>query len=239
VTHSSRVCARLKQKNFGLLRRYLSDTLRAPSVAMKFVVALLSLAFAVSPRAVAQQAVQVQVTGVQTSFGFATVTPNARFSHQLGGSGAAGSEQVTLFYRVSDCGSGLSVELRENGISMAQQPCDNLIGSISYSPRVPGRKILTVVANTGDPGTISESSGVEVQMYGISLSTSVGGTQTQPFLPMTSRIFLQTDVGIVDANVKKFRYSTVACPFRSQPGSPTPQPIRWFQTASCSSRLQM
>lgn len=146
------------------------------------------------------------------------VTPTARFGHNVDS-----DVDVLLDYQINgqDCPEDNNlpnrideIVLLEDGVRVdSDEPCDpKAQGTLSYRPTTPGAKVLTVVARLGN-GEEVRSGGVLVQMFGVSLQTALGDTITTPFLPFTSRIFLEANALLADANVKKAQFFHRNLPF--------------------------
>jgi hypothetical protein len=163
----------------------------------------------------------VVVDSITTSFGFKAVSPTARFGHTIGGNGAAGSEVVTVGYHLSGvipAGTIAEVDLLEDSVKVAFDT-PPLSGKLSYTPSVAGSKILTVVSLQTN-GAQVRSNGIPVQMFGVSLQTALGDTVTTPFLPFTSRIFLEADALLSDANIREAQFFHRSLPFELSTGVP-------------------
>ena len=164
-----------------------------------------------------------------TSFTFPAaqqVTPLFKFGHTIGGdpAKAPASSTVVVNYLVSPAPDPdptlppLLAELFEDNVRVAG-PSPVSSRSLSYTPTSPGSKTLTVVLIGGD-GSETASAGVIVQMYGTKLQTTLGSGVTPPFLPFTSRIFLEADSLIVDGNVKEAQFFHRSLPFQITTGVP-------------------
>src|SRR5882724_957877 len=169
----------------------------------------------------------VIVDSITTSFGFKAVSPTARFGHTIGGNGAAGSEVVTVAYHLSgilpSSGSAekiAEIDLLEDNVKVAfDLPPPLSSFSLSYTPSVAGLKTLTVVSVQSN-GTQVRSNGLPVQMFGVSLQTALGDTVTTPFLPFTSRIFLEANALLSDANIREAQFFHRSLPFQLSTGVP-------------------
>lgn len=167
----------------------------------------------------------VIVDSITTSFGLKLVSPTARFGHTIGGNGAAGSEVVTVKYHLSGILPSQTsaeriaeVDLLEDNVKVAFD-IPPLSGSLSYTPTVPGLRTMTVVSVQGN-GMEVRSNGIPVQMFGVSLQTALGGTVTTPFLPFTSRIFLEANALLSDANIREAQFFHRSLPFPLSAGVP-------------------
>ena len=183
------------------------------------------LAFCVALAASGASAQTVAIEAVTTSFGRKTVTPQARFGHNVG------NGEVTVEYRWSSlppCGPPNEptadrierVVLLEDNVRVdvdEDYDCGEGSGTLRYTPTVPGEKIVTVVGIARN-GSETRSGGVPVEMFGVSLRTSLGETVLTPYLPFTSRIFLQANVRFSDAFDKKAQFFHRSLPFHIAEG---------------------
>jgi len=156
-----------------------------------------------------------------------TVTPTSHFGHQIG------QGDVEVFYLIFDqpdyCQSPpkaatstdiVGIELDEDGVAVRRIVYDCLTtSSLSYTPTVPGLKTLTIVAIRRN-GSRDTSVGVSVSMFGVALLTALEQNTTTPFLPFTSRIFLEADALLADANVKEAQFFHRSVPFQLSAGVP-------------------
>jgi hypothetical protein len=192
--------------------------------------------------------ITVVIDSVQTSFGKKNVTATSQFGHQVGGSGPIDSDKVFIFYHLTGVQSPHTthpcyeprdstislqeIDLLEDGVRVAfQLPCPyptggfdpygNPFGVLEYSPTEPGAKTLVVnVVLTPNPPDRILSNGVVVQMFGVSLLTSLGQGFTTAYLPFTSRIFLEADTLLIGANVRLTQFFHRSLPFPLETGVP-------------------
>nr|MBA3571512.1 hypothetical protein [Pyrinomonadaceae bacterium] len=118
-------------------------------------------------------------------------------------------------------------ELLEDNVRVAGPEKISPTLSLSYTPTSPGAKTLTVVL-TNTNGDRTPSQGVTVQMYGTKIQTGLGIGVVTPYIPFTSRIFLEADSLLVDGNVKKAEFFHRNLPFQittSVPYSPADKVI--------------
>ena len=169
----------------------------------------------------------VSVQAITTSFGRKVVTPEARFGHTVG----AGT--VMVEYELSDLDDCLinipaqpnperieNVLLFEDNVRVdidENYNCGDTQGSLTYTPTIPGEKILTVVAVRRN-GSDVRTDGTPVDMFGVSIRTSLGDTAATPILPFTSRIFLEVNALLADANIKKAEFFQRSLPFKLSSG---------------------
>lgn len=186
---------------------------------------LLGGALVQSKCAIAQtNAGAIVIDSIKTSFSSVPqkVTPTAKFGHTIG------AGDVEVFYFIFEnppyCADLkdpklrlpsdiIGIELLEDTVTVARRIWDCFpTGSLSYTPLVPGLKTLYVVALRRD-GSRTLSPGVQVSMFGVSLETALGRTIATPYLPFTSRIFLETNALLGDANIKKAQFFHRSLPF--------------------------
>jgi hypothetical protein len=155
------------------------------------------------------------------------VTPTSRFGHDIG------AGDVEVFYLVFDqpeyCIDStkdqtptdiIGIELLENGVTVARKVYDCMTaGSLSYVPTVPGLKTLTIVAIRRND-TQTKSSDVQVSMFGVRLVTALGQKFATALLPFTSRIFLEADALLSDANIRQAQFFHRSLPFQLSSGVP-------------------
>ena len=212
-----------------------SEILRAPRRGNAHIIMkrrlYLTLFALVSALLCATSAAQnVVVEAVTTApFGRKLVTAQARFGHTIG------AGDVTVEFRILNnplcefpptIGNPpenriIEVVLLEDGrrVAAGGVDCFTSTGSLTYQPTVPGLKTLVVIGIARNRNE-SRSSGVPVEMYGISLRSSLGETVTTPFLPFTSRIFVEANALLVDANIKKAEFFHRNLPFALSSGVP-------------------